>query len=196
MLGEPGRATRGRPPLGPELLANLEGSARAKERLEAILETMAGRWTVAEACRRLGIAEGTFHELRREVLQRMLGNLEPKPTGRPRNPEPTEPEIENEALRAQLREMKIDLEAARIREEIAVTMPYLLARGMPHRGTGDKKKARRRRERAALLGNLPSPAGGGTCDAPAPDHRGAGGDGEKAETAPPNGPVGASERGA
>ena len=41
----------GRKPLGPALVEHLDGSTSAKERLELILETLAGQVTVVRACR-------------------------------------------------------------------------------------------------------------------------------------------------
>ena len=69
----------GRKPLGPQLAQHLEGSIGAKERLEVILETIAGRMKVTEACARLEIGEAMFHRLRTEVLQAGLARLEPRP---------------------------------------------------------------------------------------------------------------------
>ena len=54
----------GRKPAGPQIVERLEGSPVAKQRLEVILETIAGRLTVPEARDRLGIGESRFHELR------------------------------------------------------------------------------------------------------------------------------------
>ncbi len=73
----------GRKPLGPELVQHLEGSDHAKERFQVMLETLAGRSTIAQACERLGIGEAMFHRLRIEVLQAGLSRLEPRPIGRP-----------------------------------------------------------------------------------------------------------------
>ena len=46
---------RGRKPLGAQLVDRLEGSEHAKIRLKVILETLAGRQTIPEACDELGI---------------------------------------------------------------------------------------------------------------------------------------------
>ena len=44
-----------RKPKGPALVQHLEGSERAKQRLEVILETIAGELTIEQACECLGI---------------------------------------------------------------------------------------------------------------------------------------------
>jgi len=72
-----------RKPKGPALVERLDGSERAKERLETILETISGRLTIEQACRRLGIKATRFHALRDEALKASLERLEPKSAGRP-----------------------------------------------------------------------------------------------------------------
>lgn len=62
----------GRKPLGPALVEHLDGSTSAKERLELILATIAGRVSVVAASRRLGISEAMFYKLRTRVLQGCL----------------------------------------------------------------------------------------------------------------------------
>ena len=74
---------RGRKPLSTQLVDRLEGSGTAKIRLKVILETLAGRQTIPEACDELGIQESMLHRVRSEVLQTALGRLEPRPMGRP-----------------------------------------------------------------------------------------------------------------
>jgi hypothetical protein len=117
---------RGRPPLGTELVGKLEGSALAKERLKVFLQTLAGELTVVQACEQLQIGEARFHELRNEWLQSACSALEPKPAGRPRTPEPSEEAQHVATLQRQLQELKIDLRAAQIREQIALVMPEVM----------------------------------------------------------------------
>jgi hypothetical protein len=111
---------RGRFPSGPEYVEHLQGSAQAKERLRVILETLMGKWRVAEACDRLGICEQRFQQLRAELLQAALERLELRPAGRPRRP--AEPE-QTAALRQQLQEMQRELQVAQVREEVALALP-------------------------------------------------------------------------
>ena len=132
--------SRGRPPLGPGLADRVEGSAPAKERLKIILATIAGQMTVAEACEKLGLNEARFHELRTEWLQASVTHLEPKPLGRPVT-QVTPEAAKVAALERQVQELKIDLRAAQIREELAPLMPYVL---QPRKGQAaeDDRRAR------------------------------------------------------
>ncbi len=115
----------GRPPKGPRLVDGVEGSREAKKRLRVILETVAGEHTVDEACEKLGMGPAAFYKLRERVLRDAVASLEPRKVGRPRKEKSPEQE-KIEALQAELFEVKLDLQAARIREEIAVVMPHLL----------------------------------------------------------------------
>jgi hypothetical protein len=103
----------------------LEGSDLAKRRVKVVLETISGEKTVAEACKALGIGEARFHELRARVLAGALAASEPGRPGRPvKAAQPAPDEVAE--LKAELLETRIELQAARIREEIAIAMPHLL----------------------------------------------------------------------
>lgn len=128
--------SRGRPPKGPELVEGIEGSDLAKERLKVILQTVAGEITVADACVQLNVGEARFHELRSDVLRTAAQALEPKPAGRPAKEVPQNAD-EVTQLKKQIQELKIDLRAAQIREELAVLMPQVLERKL---GDVDPKK--------------------------------------------------------
>jgi hypothetical protein len=130
---------RGRPPQGPKLAEKLDGSAAAKERLQVILETLAGARSIPDACAQLGVGETRFHELRKTVLAAAAAALEPRPAGRPTLSPPAPSHQELTALQAQLTEMKIQLEAAQIRAELALVMPHLFK--PPRDAAADKKKA-------------------------------------------------------
>ena len=64
-------------------MRSLDGSAHARRRLEAVLETIVGGMTVREACERLGIGGTAFHRMRAKALGAALASLEPKALGRP-----------------------------------------------------------------------------------------------------------------
>jgi len=130
---------RGRQPSGPEYVQRLEGSAKAKERAEVVLATLGGRLSVQEACRRLGVGEAYFNRLRLKFLRGGLPALEDQPAGRRRRPVAAASQ-QIDALETALGEAKLALEAAQVREEIALTMPQLFKRPL-----GPKKKTRRRR---------------------------------------------------
>jgi hypothetical protein len=133
----------GRNPAGPQIVERLEGSPVAKQRLEVILETIAGRLTVPEACQRLEIGESRFHELRKETLQATLESLEPRPLGRPAKPTPPE-QGEIDALQAEIRRLHSELELAQVQIRLARIHPGLI--GAQRAAAGDdlasKKNAR------------------------------------------------------
>jgi hypothetical protein len=117
------RTMRGRYPAGPEYVESLDGSEQAKKRLRTVLETMTGTTRVQEACRILEISEQRFYQLREELLQAALERLEGRPAGRPRK---GQQDPMAQALEDKVAEMEAELEAAHVREEIAIAMPHLL----------------------------------------------------------------------
>jgi hypothetical protein len=115
----------GRKPIGPQLVHHLDGSELAKERLEIILETVAGKRTIHDASELLGISEARFFQLRTQVLQAGLSRLEPRPAGRPsQTPSPEDQRIAE--LEQEIREKDSELKATGVRLEIAQTMPQLV----------------------------------------------------------------------
>lgn len=127
----------GRKPMGPPLVHHLDGSERAKERLEVILETVAGKITIREACDRLGIEQAMFFRLRTQALQAGLSRLEPRPSGRP--PRHASPEDQRIAeLEQELQEKELQHKAMETRLEIAQAMPQLVQEGTL------KKRAKRK----------------------------------------------------
>lgn len=128
---------RGRKPSGPEYVERLQGSAKAKERAKVILETLAGRLSVQEACRRLGIGEAFFNRLRVRFLNGGVPALEDRPAGRrPRQASAAEEQMGK--LQSELQQTRLELQAVQLREEIALTMPHLL-----HQPVAEQKKTRR-----------------------------------------------------
>jgi hypothetical protein len=109
------------------LVDHLNGSTQAKARLRALLETLSGQRTVTEVSRALDISPRRFLVVRRRILQGVLDRLEPRPAGRPRRPA-AGPDNSTAALQAEVHRLRLELQAARIREEIALAMPHLLAR--------------------------------------------------------------------
>jgi len=129
---------RGRLPVGPEYVDKLEGSALAKERVKAVLQTLSGDLRLQEACRQLDICEQRLHQLRQEALQAAVTALEPGAPGRPAHtPSPADEELR--ALKAQLAALQIELHAAKVREEIALTL-----RPVPAQSETPEKKTRGR----------------------------------------------------
>ncbi len=121
----------GRRTMGFAHVEGTDGSAEAKRRVRLVLETLSGERGVEEACAELGVSPARFAVLREAALQGSVSALEPKAPGRPAAA-PQDPEVET--LRKENRELRRDVEVARIREEIAIAMPHLLR---PPRG-GEK----------------------------------------------------------
>lgn len=135
MEQEQPKPDRGRPPKGPELVDKVEASEQARLRLKVILQTIAGELTIPQACEQLDLGEARFHELRSEWLQYAAKGLEPKPLGRPAQSTPQD-QAEIKRLRERAENLELHLQAARVREQIALTMPHLLDRK-------EKKKERK-----------------------------------------------------
>jgi hypothetical protein len=135
---------RGRHPSGPEYVDHLDGSAAAKQRLKVVLETLAGRCRVVEACARLGLSEPRFHQLRLELLQAALARLEPRPAGRP--PRPAADAGPSAVWQARLAELEVELQASRAREAIALILPQVVQAqdGPPKKASGRRARKRRR----------------------------------------------------
>ena len=134
---------RGRRPSGPECVGRLAGSDQAKERLQVVLETLAGTCRVQEACRRLGVSEPRFHQLRTQVLEAALERLEPRPAGRP--PQPAAAGGERlAALADQLAAKEVELRAAEARVEIALALPGAAPRAAPGKKTSRGRAAPKR----------------------------------------------------
>ncbi len=120
-------ARRGRPAQGPALVEALDGSALAKTRLSIILETLSGRTTVQDACSRLGVGRTAFNKMRSRFLAEATDLLEPRQAGRkPQSVTPVQAQLAE--LERQNQQLKLDLAAQQIREEIGVVMPFLLKR--------------------------------------------------------------------
>lgn len=122
---------------------NLEGPEEAKRRLKAILDVLSQKKTVEEACATLGIGRARFYQLENEALSGALQGLEPKPPGRPADPAPSEAELEVERLRKRIAELKFEVKSAKVREEVATTIPHVL-RNLDHL---EKKRAERKRRK-------------------------------------------------
>ena len=127
---------RGRYPAGPEYVEQLAGSEQAKERLQAVLETLAGTLRVQEACAQLGIREVRFHQVRQLALQAALERLEARPAGRPAQERSAE-WAEVGALTEQVAGLEVELRAAQVREELALVLPQAV------RPADQPKKTRR-----------------------------------------------------
>lgn len=134
-------AKRGRPSLGAAAhVRKLDGDELTKHRLAAVLRTLTGELSIEAACEELGLSPAQLHRLRDRALQGALGALEPGTPGRPPSTPPLEPSRLTE-LEAEVRELKMELRAAQLREEIAVVLPHLAKQA----ASVEKKRQRRRR---------------------------------------------------
>jgi transposase len=136
------------------LVHHLDGSDHAKQRWETILETVAGKLPIREACDRLGIEEARFYRLRAEALQAGLARLEPRPSGRPpRHASPEEQQIAK--LQEELQEKDVELKAMGVRLDVAQAMPKLaqdeaLKKTTPRKQRTKQLAKRQRRRRKRL----------------------------------------------
>ena len=138
---------RGRRPVGPEYAEQLVGSETAKLRAKVILETMAGKRRLKEACQLLGISEQRFHQLREEMMTAAVKALEPGHAGRPART-PTPAEVQVATLEQRLQDKDVELHAAKAREEIALIMPEVKHEPVePEKKTSQRPPRRRRRGR-------------------------------------------------
>jgi len=115
---------RGRTPVGPELTDKLAGSELARQRMQAILETIAGRCRVQDACERLGICQQLFERLRTTAIETGIAALELKPAGRPTKVN-SEEEAEIARLKERVAELEAELKVMHIRVELATHLPQL-----------------------------------------------------------------------
>jgi hypothetical protein len=135
---------RGRLPSGPDYIDKLSGSDQARLRAHVILQTLAGQCRVQDACDRLGVRVARFHRLRIVALQAAVDELEPRSAGRPVRP-PEDPRIA--WLQEENARLRLELQAALTREEIALVLPALVSTPEPAVAEGPGKKPSRRRTR-------------------------------------------------
>ena len=133
-------ARRGRPGQGPELVNTLEDcSEEARQRLKVIFQTLAGVFTVDEACEILSIRRSAFYKLRGQFIGNAVRLLEPRTPGR-RKKLITPEEAENQRLRDENERLKFELKAQQLREEIGILMPHLLKGDRAIAGKKTKRK--------------------------------------------------------
>lgn len=131
----------GRKPKGPAQVEELDGSETAVKRMRAILETIAGTKTVEDVCRELDISQAMFFKMRTRFLEESVQLLEPRPVGRKKTG-PSPEEVRIGELERENQDLRLKLEAERVKTEIALVMPHLLRsadqkKTSPERGTGN-----------------------------------------------------------
>jgi transposase-like protein len=142
----------GRKPLGPAIVKHLEGSDSAKQRLELILETLAGQISVVAASAQLGISEAAFYKIRDRVLNVCVADLEPKPLGRP----PirlTQEQQRVQELESQVATLERELAGQTVRVELLQALPHVVQPAPSGKKTNRqallKQKLRQHRQRKA-----------------------------------------------
>jgi hypothetical protein len=129
-------------PEGPRIADRIEGPEEAKRRLKVILETISGERTIEDAAREIGVGAARFHELRLEAMRGAVAALEPRAAGRPRS-EVDQPDPRVAELEAEIRELTLEVKAAHVREQIALTMPHLLEEAYEAPPPAQEKKTTR-----------------------------------------------------
>ena len=125
---------QGRHAGGPEIARTLNGGEQERQRLEAILNTVAGRQKVTQAAAQLGISTQRLSTLRDIALQAALDALAPQAMGRP----PKRARLDQErinALQRKIEDLEHELAASKLREEIALVLPRRPRRGEKKRQT-------------------------------------------------------------
>ena len=142
------RRRPGRPSEGANLVASLAtGTPVAKARLESILRTLSGEWTVEEACARLAISRSRFHEMRTAFLEGATTLLEPKRPGPKRAVESVDATTAD-ALQEQVDSLEIEVIAAQVRADLVLTgSTGKRAESTSQSRPGKRGKKRRRRGR-------------------------------------------------
>lgn len=139
-------AKRGRPTSVAAMLERLKAAPSTKERVLVLLSNLAGTMPVAEACRKLALGRTHFWSLRTALLEASIRAVEPRRRGRPIRM-PTIHAGKIAELQAEIDRLKEALELARVREEIALLLPW----------TGRRQK-RTRKIRRPRQGAMPSPS--------------------------------------
>lgn len=135
---------RGRPHEGPELVEKLDDcSQEARQRLKVIFQTIAGVFTVDQACEILGIRRSAFNKLRSQFITSAVHLLEPRTPGRKKKIQTPEQQ-ENQRLREENERLQFELKAQQLREEIGILMPHLLKRSAEIKKKIPKKRTARR----------------------------------------------------
>jgi hypothetical protein len=125
-----------RPIVIDDLIATLDGSDTARERLGALLKSISGELQFQEAADQIKVSPQRLHTVRNEALQAALTALEPKALGRPAAA-PPDPNLAIIAkLEQALRDANVEREIGHLREE-------LIAAGMGSKLKGLQKKRRR-----------------------------------------------------
>lgn len=142
-------ARRGRRTSPESIVERLGGTPPAKERVLVIVGNLGGTLPASEASRRLRLSSAMFRRLRELMLVASLGALEPRRRGRP--PRVVSGQVrELRRLEARVADLEEELALSRVREEIALVLPWV--------GRGQKKVRRIRPGKSAGMPSTPPAA--------------------------------------
>ena len=119
-----------------------EGEYRA----QMILAVLSGEQSVTQAATALGLSEQRVYQLRDKAQLALTAACEPGQPGRPRKGAPHPDAVRAAALEAKNAELLFELEAARVRHEIALILPQaLIGEGRTSVASQKKRQGRRRK---------------------------------------------------
>ena len=139
-------AKRGRRTSAGSIVGRLEGPPLAKERVLAVLGNLGGTLPASEAAGKLRLSSAMFRRLRELLLVASLGALEPRRRGRPARVVPGHAR-ELRRLEARVSDLEEELALSRVREEIALVLPWA--------GRSQKKARRTRPRQSAGMPSAP-----------------------------------------
>jgi hypothetical protein len=101
-----------------DLIAGIQGSDTARERVALVLKTFSREQQFQEAAAELGVTPQRLHEIRHQILEAAIAAVEPKPVGRPPQP-PPDPNLARIAeLEQRIRDLTVEREVGYLREEL------------------------------------------------------------------------------
>ncbi len=115
---------RGRHAVGPEIAEQVADSPFEAFRLRLILESVTGEKRVQDICQEMGVCSQMFERLRDRAMRAAARSLRPKKAGRPRKAR-SAAAAENTQLHERIAELEAQVQALRVRAELAEGLPRL-----------------------------------------------------------------------
>ena len=125
MTTEPSRRP-GRPNKGVAHIDQVDSDPVTKARAKAILATISGELTVAEACEAIGVSKTRFEMLRSQMLEAAVQGLQPGKPGRPRTRSSAESDVRIRELSAKVSSLERDLQRSELALEISEILPKVV----------------------------------------------------------------------
>lgn len=114
----------GRPNKGIHHVDDLAEEEVTKDRLRVILETIAEKKSVKEACKELGVKRVRFHELRKQAMDGAAKGIRPKKPGRKRKVK-TKEQLRIEELEREVALLKQEVYTRSMKEAIHIALDRL-----------------------------------------------------------------------